>query len=88
MATLPALEPRRHALAQHRAQLAQHGRLAAGVSGVAGGLVLLGANSLYLSLVTVAAVPWTPLLANVALIFGGAMFLREHRQRRGSDGSA
>lgn len=78
----PALDPRRPTLALQRAQLAQHARLAVGVSGVTGGLVLLGANTLYLIIANVAVVPWTPLLANAALIFGGTMFLREYRRRR------
>jgi hypothetical protein len=78
----PALEPSRPSTALRRAQLVQHARLSVGVSGIAGGIVLLGSNVLFLVLTGAQALPWTPLLANVALIFGGAMFLREYRQRQ------
>lgn len=37
-------------------------------------------RSLTLLAVGATTVPWVPLLANCALIFGGVMFLREYRR--------
>lgn len=63
-----------------RPALQRHGRLALGVSGTLGGGVLLSTNITYLVLSGATTLPWIPLLANAALIFGGAMFLREYRR--------
>ena len=68
-----------HPLAWPRLQ--QHGRLAIGVGGTVGGVILLASNLLPLVSAGGATVPWVSLVANTALIFGGAMFLREHRRR-------
>ena len=68
---------------QHRLawpQARQHARLAIGVVSSAGGIVLLASNVLQLAMTSAGALPWVPLVANAALIFGGAMFLRAHRQ--------
>ncbi len=75
---VPPAAPRPSTL--QRAALAQHSRLAIGVGGISGGLVLLGANITYLVVSAATTIPWTPLLANAALIFGGVMFLRERRR--------
>ncbi len=77
-----ALEPQRPSVSLARVQAAQHARLAIGVGGLAGGAVLLSSNVMYLLLSGATVLPWTPLLANVALIFGGAMFLRERRRHQ------
>lgn len=77
---LPKLDTPRATAVVRRAQVIQHARLAVGVGAVAGGLVLLSSNVLFLALTGGAALPWTPLLANAALIFGGAMFLRGRRR--------
>jgi hypothetical protein len=71
-----ATERRTAVVAQARRKL----NLALGVAGTAGGAVLLGANVTYLVLADVAALPFVPLAANVALILGGVMFLRELRR--------
>jgi hypothetical protein len=80
----PAIDISRASPILRRAHLAQHARLAIGVSGLAGGVMLLGSNVLFLVLAGASTLPWVPLLANAALIFGGAMFLRERRQRQPS----
>ena len=71
-----------------RALVVAHARrkfnLAIGVGGTVGGAVLLGANVTYLALANLPVVPWLPLVANAALILGGAMFLREFSRRAGS----
>lgn len=77
-----AVEPQRPKVSLSRVQAAQHARLAIGVGGLAGGAVLLSSNLMYLILSGATALPWTPLLANAALIFGGAMFLRERRRHQ------
>lgn len=46
----PALDTPRPVSVLRRAQLVQHARLALGVSGLAGGAVLLGSNVLFLVL--------------------------------------
>lgn len=81
MAVHPAVESRSSAAVLKRTTVAQHTRLAIGVSSIAGGVVLLGSNVLFLTLARVVTLPWTPLLANVALIGGGIMFLRERQKR-------
>lgn len=67
-------------LTRHR--LTQHGRLSIGVGGIGGGLVLLTSNTLTLLAVGATTLPWVPLVANCALIFGGVMFLREYRRAK------
>lgn len=57
----------------------QTGRLAIGVGGTLGGAILLATNVIPVAAGT-GALHWVPLLANAALIFGGAMFLREYRK--------
>ena len=57
----------------------QHARLAIGVVSSAGGVVLLASNVLQLATTSAVALPLVPLVANAALIFGGAIFLRAHR---------
>ena len=69
---------KQHSLAWPRTR--QHARLAIGVVSSAGGIVLLASNVIQLVTTNPVALPWVPLVANVALIFGGAMFLRAHRQ--------
>jgi hypothetical protein len=66
------------AISQFRQQLS----LAAGVGGIGGGVLLLATNLAFLAMAPVAALPWVPLSANVALIFGGLMFVREYRRRK------
>ena len=58
--------------------LRQPARLSIGVSGIAGGMLLLSANVAAL-VVSGGALSFVPLAANVALVFGGIMFLREYR---------
>jgi hypothetical protein len=67
---------------RHRVGLAafqQHARLSIGVAGSVGGAVLLASNIASI-VFGGAAVALVPLAANAALIFGGAMFLRERRR--------
>jgi hypothetical protein len=59
--------------------LRQHARLSIGVGGVAGGVMLLAANTMSI-LVGGGSFSLVPLLANAALVFGGVMFLRERRR--------
>lgn len=61
----------------------RHGQLAIGVAGTLGGGVLLSTNIVYLVMSGAATLPWVPLIANAALILGGALFLREHRRTQG-----
>ena len=59
----------------------QGARLTIGGAGLAGGAFLLATNVLAtLTTTTAGSIPWLPLSANVALIVGSAMFLREYRR--------
>lgn len=76
---VPQLPSGRQLLVQ---RLAQHGRLSMGVGGIGGGLLLLTTNAFALITAGVTTLPWVPLVANCALIFGGVMFLREYRRAK------
>ena len=56
--------------------------LSAAVAGTLGGVVLLASNVAILVAAQLATIPWVPLGANVALVFGGLMFAREYRRGR------
>lgn len=56
--------------------------LSVGVAGTLGGVLLLTSNLAVLVVAQVGAVPWLPLGANAALLFGGLMFVREYRRGR------
>lgn len=56
--------------------------LSVGVAGTLGGALLLTSNLAVLVIAQVGTVPWLPLGANVALLFGGLMFAREYRRGR------
>ena len=78
---LPAPAPRSRALTIPPAR--QQLNLAVAVSGSAGGVLLLSTNLFYLWLAPpLGGPPWIPLSANLALLFGGAMFAREYRRGR------
>ena len=57
----------------------QTARLAIGGAGLAGGAFLLATNVLA-TLTTLESIPWLPFSANLALIAGSAMFLRDYRE--------
>lgn len=78
--TLPSVQAR-PSKALHWPILRRHVQLAIGVGATLGGAVLLGSNITYLVMSGASALPWVPLVANAALIFGGAMFLRLSRRR-------
>jgi hypothetical protein len=73
----PVVARERKAIAWPMAR--QAGRLTIGVGGTVGGAVLLATNLLPV-VSGVGVAHWVPLAANAALIFGGAMFLREYRR--------
>jgi hypothetical protein len=58
--------------------------LSVAVAGTVGGSVLLASNIAFIVAASITALPWIPLTANAALIFGGLMFAREYRRGRGS----
>ena len=60
--------------------LRQGARLFIGVGGTLGGALLLATNLLGVVGAGAGALPWVPLSANVGLLFGGVMFLREYRR--------
>ena len=59
-------------------RISQLARLSIGVAALGGGATLLGSNLVLLGLIGSAS--WTPLAANLGLLFGGGMFLREYRR--------
>ncbi len=63
-----------------RHQARRGAQLALAVGGVGGGLLLLASNLAAFFLAGVAPTSAVPLLANAALVFGGAMFAREFRR--------
>lgn len=65
-------------LARHQARRAF--QLSVAVGGTGGGLILLGSNiavALHAGIIPASPVPF---VANLALVFGGAMFAREFRR--------
>jgi hypothetical protein len=58
----------------------QTARLSIGGAGLAGGAFLLAMNVLTTLTTTLESIPWVPFSANLALILGSAMFLREYRE--------
>jgi hypothetical protein len=56
--------------------------LSVGVAGTLGGALLLASNLAVLVVAQAGTVPWLPLGANAALVFGGLMFVREYRRGR------
>ncbi len=77
---LPAESRASRALARH--SLRQAVNLSVAVAGTLGGGLLLATNLAVLLTTPVLSVPWIPLSANVALLFGGVMFAREYRRGR------
>lgn len=76
-APLPSRRSRLLALPPLRQQL----NIAVSVGGTVGGSILLGCNLLYVALAPITlGAAWVPLVANVALLFGGVMFAREYRR--------
>jgi len=77
---LPAKIRANRALA--RPQPRQLLNLSVAVAGTLGGAVLLTANVAFVAIAQLDTIPWTPLSANLALLFGGLMFAREYRRGR------
>jgi hypothetical protein len=69
-----------HALARPSAR--QVLNLSVGVAGTLGSVLLLSSNLAVLVVAQVGTVPWLPLGANMALLFGGLMLAREYRRGR------
>ena len=76
--------PRATPLVRGRHTLVQGARLSIGIGGIVGGALLLATNVAMTLTTTTASVPWLPLSANLALVFGSAMFLREFQKGRQS----
>ena len=64
-----------------RASVVRVGTLVIGAGGTAGGALLLAVNLAGAAAAGWGSIPWVPISANAALLFGGVMFLREHRRR-------
>jgi hypothetical protein len=76
-----SLSPRpTRALARPSARQALN--LSVAVAATAGGAVLLASNIAVLVVAQLPSLPWVPLSANIALVFGGVMFAREYRRGR------
>jgi len=56
--------------------------LSVSVAGTLGGALLLTSNIAIVLIGHVGTIPWLPLGANAALLFGGLMFAREYRRSR------
>ena len=67
-----------------RTALVQAARLSIGVGGIAGGAFLFATNIAAALTTAGSSIPWVPLSANLALVFGSVMFLREFRRARQS----
>ena len=77
------VDQRDAALTVRRAHLIRQGaRLSIGTAGLVGGVFLLSTNALAVLTTAAGSIPWLPLSANMALIIGSAMFLREYRRAR------
>lgn len=72
----------RPARALTRPQPRQVLNLSVAVAGTLGGGVLLASNVAVLVIAQISTIPWVPLTANVALLFGGVMFAREYQRGR------
>lgn len=79
----PLPKPRKSALTLPPVR--QQLNLAVAVGGSLGGAILLSSNLVYIALAPVTlGAAWIPLTANVALLFGSAMFAREYRRNPGA----
>jgi hypothetical protein len=71
------------ALSRRRTHLVrQAARLSIGTAGLVGGVFLLSTNAVAVLTTAAGSIPWLPFSANMALIIGSAMFLREYRRAR------
>jgi len=81
---LPAKSRPNAALARPEVRKAvrQAMNLSVAVGGTVGGAILLASNLAIVFSAQLSSIPWIPLSANAALVFGGLMFAREYRRGR------